>query len=134
MITIARADLRRMLHRRGLVLTGLLAPALLAVAIIGIREALHIVNPAEHPIAGGPDLLAFATFVTLVSVVFGTVIGAIFGAEDVAGGTLRYILLTGCSRLRLYLVRVPLVALVALLVALPGLVLMIVGAFVLPHA
>ena len=134
MIGIASADLRRMLRRRGLVMTGLLAPAGIALAIAATVQILHVVNPTEHPIAGGEALLDLAAFVTLVSMVFGTVIGAMFGAEDVANGTLRYILLTGCSRLRLYLIRIPLVALVAIAVGLPALVILIVGAFVLPHA
>ena len=37
------------------------------------------------------------------------------------------LLLTGCSRLRLFFVRVPLVALVAIIVALPALLIMIIG-------
>ena len=133
MIAIARAELRRMLKRRGLILAGLLAPALIALAIAVTFEILHIVNPGEHPVVGGTDLLGFASAIAIISVIFGTVIGAIFGAEDVANGTLRYLLLTGCSRLRLFLIRVPLVALVAILVALPALVILIVGAFALPH-
>ena len=133
MIPIARADLRRMLRRRGLILTGLLAPTVVALAIVVILAILHITNPAEHPVAGGEDLLLLASFVTTIAVIFGTVIGAMFGAEDVANGTLRYLLLTGCSRLRLFFVRVPLVALVAIVVALPALLIMIIGAYVLPH-
>lgn len=134
MTAIARADLRRMLRRRGLVLTGLLAPAGIALAIAAVAQILHVTDPAEHPTAGGASLLDLAAFVTLVSMVFGTVIGAMLGAEDVANGTLRYILLTGCSRLRLYLVRIPLVALVAIAVGVPALLILIVGAFALPHA
>ena len=59
MIPIARADLRRMLRRRGLILTGFLAPTVVALAIVVILAVLHITNPAEHPVAGGEDLPAF---------------------------------------------------------------------------
>lgn len=133
MITIALADLRRMFKRRGLILAGILAPAVIALGIAVTFEVLHIVNPTKHPDAGGRDLLELATATSLVSMIFGTVIGAMFGAEDVANGTLRYILLTGCSRLRLFLIRVPLVAIVAIVVALPALLILIIAAFVLPH-
>lgn len=133
MIAIARADLRRMFKRRGLILAGILAPAVIALAIAITFEVLHIVRPADNPTAGGADLLSFASAVALISTVFGTVIGAMFGAEDVANGTLRYILLTGCSRVRLFLIRVPLVAIVAIAVALPALLILIIASFVLPH-
>lgn len=133
MIAIARAELRRMFRRRGLILAGILAPALIALGIAVTLEVLHIVRPAEHPVVGGQDLLGFAGAVGLVSTIFGTVIGAMFGAEDVANGTLRYLLLTGTSRLRLFLIRVPLVAIVAIVVALPALLILIIASFALPH-
>ena len=87
MIPIARADLRRMLRRRGLILTGLLAPTVVALAIVVILAVLHITNPAEHPVAGGEDLLLLASFVTTIAVIFGTVIGAMFGHPLHARGT-----------------------------------------------
>jgi ABC-type transport system involved in multi-copper enzyme maturation permease subunit len=83
---------------------------------------------------GGASFFSFVSLLGIISVVFGTVIGAIFGAEDVASGTLRYILLTGFSRLRLFLIRIPVLAIVAIGAALPAFVLLLIGALILPHA
>ena len=134
MIAVARADLRRMLARRGLVLASVLVPVAIVLVLAAVLMFLHTRNAVEHPIVGGASFFSFVSIIGIISVVFGTVIGAIFGAEDVASGTLRYILLTGFSRLRLFLTRIPVLAIVAIGVALPAFVLLLIGALILPHA
>lgn len=133
MIGVARADLRRMLSRRGLILASVIVPVAIVLILAGVRLFLHSRNPVDHPIVGGESFFAFVSVIGIVSVVFGTVIGAMFGAEDATSGTLRYILLTGYSRLRLYLTRIPVLAIVAIGVALPAFLLLLIGALVLPH-
>lgn len=134
MIAVARAELRRMLARRGLIVTSVLVPAAIVLVLAAVRLFLHSRNPLAHPVVGGESFFTFVSIIGIVSVVFGTVIGAMFGAEDVTSGTLRYILLTGYSRLRLFLSRIPVLAIVAIGVALPAFVLLLIGALILPHA
>ncbi|MEI6626621.1 MAG: hypothetical protein WCO40_09770 [Thermoleophilia bacterium] len=134
MIAVAQADLRRMLARRGLILTSVIVPVAIVLVLVGVRIFLHSHNPVAHTTVGGETLFAFVSIIGIVSVVFGTVIGAMFGAEDVTSGTLRYILLTGFSRLRLFVTRIPVLAIVAVGVALPAFVLLLIAALVLPHA
>lgn len=133
MITVARADLHRMLARRGLILASVLVPVAIALVLAAVLMFLHVRNPVEHPTVGGASFFSLVSIVAIISVVFGTVIGAIFGAEDVANGTLRYILLTGFSRLQLFFTRIPVLAIVAIVVALPAFFLMLIGALILPH-
>ena len=134
MIAVARADLRRMLARRGLILASALVPVAIVLVLAAVLMFLHVRNAVDHPSVGGSSFFSFVSLLGIISVVFGTVIGAIFGAEDVANGTLRYILLTGFSRLRLFLTRIPVLAIVAIGVALPAFVLLLIGALILPHA
>ena len=134
MIAVARADLRRMLARRGLILASVLIPVAIVLVLAAVLMFLHVRNAVDHPSVGGSSFFSFVSLLGIISVVFGTVIGAIFGAEDVANGTLRYILLTGFSRLRLFLTRIPVLAIVAIGVALPAFVLLLIGALILPHA
>ncbi len=125
MIAVARAELGRMLRRRGLVITAVAIPAAVVVvnAII-IKMVLH---------TRGASMLTDGELVAFFLLIFATLIGATLGAEDTANGTLRYILLTGFSRIRLYLVRLPIVAIVGILVSLPALLLLIIDYVVLPN-
>jgi hypothetical protein len=133
MITVAVAELRRMLSRRGLILTSVIVPVGIVLIVSIARLVLHSRDAAAHPIVGGASLFEFHQVIVVISVIFGTVMGAMFGAEDVANGTLRYILLTGYSRVRLYVTRVPVLLIVAIVVAIPAFVLLAVCALVLPH-
>ncbi len=134
MIAVARAELGRMLRRRGLVITAVAIPAAAVVVIAIIEMVLYSRSPLESPIAGGSSMLTGSgQLVAFLLVILATLIGATLGAEDTVNGTLRYILLTGFSRIRLYLVRLPIVAIVGILVSLPALLLLIIAAVVLPH-
>ncbi len=133
MIAVARAELGRMLRRRGLVITAVAIPAVVVVVIAIIQMVLHTRNPQEYPIVGGSSMLSAGQLVAYFLLILATLIGATLGAEDTVNGTLRYILLTGFSRIRLYLVRLPIVAIIGILVSLPALLLLIIAAVVLPH-
>ncbi len=134
MIAVALADISRLTRRRGLMLSGLLVPIGIVLLVTAVMVILHARDPFEHPAVGGRALLDAVTLISLVTMIFGTLIGAIVGAEDSANGTLRYILLTGFSRLRLFLVRVPVVLVASIAIALPALVLLILAALILPSS
>jgi hypothetical protein len=126
-LTIARqmiwADLLRLRKKRGfmaLVLVVVLAPVVIAT---GYNVIEHASNPAAHGPAGG--LHNFARLLELLGVFMGPVaavlIGAEAGAGDLAAGVFRDNVLTGRSRMALFLARIPAALIVTLTVSALGL-------------
>jgi ABC-type transport system involved in multi-copper enzyme maturation permease subunit len=112
-LTVARqmisADLLRLRKKKGfmaLVVAVVLAPL---VIWTGYQVIEHASNPAQYGPAGG--LEHFARMLSLLGVFMGPVaavlIGAEAGAGDLAAGVFRDNVLTGRSRLALFLSRVP---------------------------
>jgi ABC-type transport system involved in multi-copper enzyme maturation permease subunit len=112
-VTVARqlvwAELLRLRKKRGfmaLVLAAVLAPL---VVWTGYAVIEHASNPAQYGPAGG--LQHFSKMLNLLGVFMGPVaavlIGAEAGAGDLAAGVFRDNVLTGRSRLALFLARIP---------------------------
>lgn len=101
MIDLIAADLLKLRRRRGLWLTTLLLPAALVVLI----TVLSLVGAVEGD-GGSTFVEDFAYATTLIATVTAVLVGARLGSEERAEGTLRYQLLTGMSRGRLYLSKV----------------------------
>jgi hypothetical protein len=103
------ADLLRLRKKRGfmaLVLAAVLGPL---VIWTGYQVIEHASNPAHYGPAGGLD--HFSHMLDLLGVFMGPVaavlIGAEAGAGDLAAGVFRDNVLTGRSRLALFLARIP---------------------------
>jgi ABC-type transport system involved in multi-copper enzyme maturation permease subunit len=95
-IGLVRADLLKLRRRRGLWAAVLLAPAL----VTGLAAIGTILSDERlAPVTYGDDV-AFAA--TLVCQLVAVVVGARLGSEEHALGTLRYQVLTGTARARLY--------------------------------
>jgi hypothetical protein len=116
------ADLLRLRKKRGfmaLVLVMVLAPIVIATGYDVIR---HASDPAAHPAAGG--LHNYARLLDMLGVFMGPVaavlIGAEAGAGDLAAGVFRDNVLTGRSRLALFLARIPAALVVCLTVTALG--------------
>jgi hypothetical protein len=80
----------------------------LPVLFYGIRLIYHVSDPARYAPAGAPS--AFATAVTLMDefgFLIATALGATAGTGDLTDGMFRHLVITGRSRLALYLARVP---------------------------
>jgi hypothetical protein len=112
-VTVARqmigAELLRLRRKRGfvaLVLAAVLAPV---VIVFGYDAIEHASNPASYGPAGG--LHNYARLLDLLGVFMGPVaavlIGAEAGAGDLAAGVFRDNVLTGRSRIALFLARIP---------------------------
>ncbi len=112
-VTVARqmvwAELLRLRKKRGfmaLVLAAVLGPL---VIWTGYQVIEHASNPAQYDPAGG--LQHFSRMLSLLGVFMGPVaavlIGAEAGAGDLAAGVFRDNVLTGRSRLALFLARIP---------------------------
>jgi hypothetical protein len=80
----------------------------LPVIFYGIRAIYHLSDPAHYGPAGTPS--AFATAGTLMAefgFIAAVVLGATAGTSDLTDGMFRHLVITGRSRLALYLARIP---------------------------
>lgn len=80
----------------------------LPVLFYGFRLAFHLADPAHFGSAGAPS--AFATTGTLMAefgFIAAVALGATAGTTDLTDGMFRHLVITGRSRLALYLVRIP---------------------------
>jgi len=125
------AEFLKLRKRRGMLLTCLLLAVGVMVVVNAFLVAYHASNPAKYAPAGGVQgftlsLQVFAFTALLAAVI----IGATAGAQDVSSGVLRSLVVTGQSRLKLGLVRIPGGLLVLLPILALGYGLEVVVAFV----
>jgi len=107
-LALVSADLLKLRRRRGLVAVV----ALLTVGAIAISNAiielLHLVDATAHGPAGGVTMLGHQAFtIGALGAVAAAVVGAVTGAGDLEAGVYRDLVVTGRSRLALYLSRLP---------------------------
>jgi hypothetical protein len=80
----------------------------LPVIFYGIRLLYHLADPSRYAPAGAPN--AFATVGTLMAefgFIAAATLGATAGTSDLTDGMFRHLVITGRSRLALYLARIP---------------------------
>jgi hypothetical protein len=80
----------------------------LPVIFYGIRAIYHLSDPAHNGPAGASS--AFATAVTVMAefgFIVAVLLGATAGTDDVTDGMFRQLVITGRSRIALYLARIP---------------------------
>jgi hypothetical protein len=105
LIATKHLELRK---RRGLMVAVALLTAGIPVLVLGIRLAFHALDPASFAPAGSPS-----GFTTLTNVMaeFGFIVAAALGttagSTDLSDGVFRHLVITGRSRLALYLARIP---------------------------
>ncbi len=106
MITASLTELRR---RRGLMVALVLMSIGLPGLFVTIRLLLHAFAPLTNPPAGG-DLIftvLVAGFLPTFAFISAAVAGCTAGSRDLAEGVFRHLVITGRSRLALYLARIP---------------------------
>jgi hypothetical protein len=105
LITTKHLELRK---RRGLMITVLVMTIAPAVLILGLRLAFHLFDPAHYGPAGSPSVFAaIANLTAEFGFIIAAVVGAAAGTTDLNDGVFRYLVVTGRSRLALYLARIP---------------------------
>jgi hypothetical protein len=106
MITTRMMELRR---RRGLMVALILVTVGIPAVFLVIRLLLHAFAPHSYGPAGGYDV--FTGLVAGVLYVFGFIVaatlGATAGSADLSEGMFRHLVVTGRSRLAIYLARIP---------------------------
>jgi hypothetical protein len=102
------AKLLELRKRRTVMIVTVTFTVVLPVAFYAARLLTHLSDPARHAPSGAPD--AFATAVTLMDefgFLIAAALGAIAGTADLTDGMFRHLVITGRSRLALYLARIP---------------------------
>src|SRR3954453_12129318 len=99
-------ELRR---RRGLMLALLMVTVGLPTIFLAVRLLLHAVAPHTYGPAGGYDIYTALTVGVLytLGVLVAATLGATAGSVDLAEGMFRHLVVTGRSRIALYLARIP---------------------------
>ncbi len=105
LITAKHLELRK---RRGVMTSVLILTLALPVLVLGFRLAFHLFDPKSYGPAGSPT-----TFQSLCNPMaeFGFIVAAVLGAtagtSDLTEGMFRHLVITGRSRVALYLSRIP---------------------------
>jgi ABC-type transport system involved in multi-copper enzyme maturation permease subunit len=102
------ADLLKLRKRRGLVtVAGLLTVGAIVITY-AVMEILHLVNSAKHGPAGGIANLGHGAFVlTMLGAVAAAIVGSVASSGDSDAGVYRELVVTGRSRVSLFLSRIP---------------------------
>jgi hypothetical protein len=105
LIATKHLELRK---RRGLMITVAVMIIGPTVLILGLRLAFHLFDPAHYGPAGAPSVFAaLANLMAEFGFIVAAVIGAAAATTDLNDGVFRYLVITGRSRLALYLARIP---------------------------
>ena len=106
MITTRFMELRK---RRGLMIALIAVNIGIPVVFLGVRLITHAVDPRSYGPAGGYSI--FTTLVLGFMYIFGFIVAAVVGCTagsvDLTDGIFRHLVITGRSRLALYLARIP---------------------------
>ncbi len=77
------------------------------VIFYGVREIYHLSDPARYGPAGGDGFANVVTLIAEFGFIAAVMLGATAGTGDLTDGMFRHLVITGRSRLALYLARIP---------------------------
>jgi ABC-type transport system involved in multi-copper enzyme maturation permease subunit len=131
-IPMVGADLLKLRKKRGTLIWAMvlaIAPIVIFFAVTAIQ---HSSNPAKYEPAGG--LHAFSDGLRVLALFFGPLAAILIGVEagtgDASAGVFRDLVVTGRSRLSLFLSRLPAALALCWAVIFTGFVLLLAGSFV----
>jgi hypothetical protein len=105
LITTKNLEIRK---RRGLMITMVVLIVLPTVLFYGFRLLFHAVDPHTYTPAGNPGNFSQLTNLTAeFGFIAAAALGAAAGTTDLTDGMFRHLVITGRSRLALYLARIP---------------------------
>jgi len=106
MIATRVMELRK---RRGLMIALIVVNIGFPAVFLLIRLLAHAVAPHDNPPAGGYDIfrVLVAGFLPTFGFIVATTAGCTAGSRDLTEGMFRHLVVTGRSRLALYLARIP---------------------------
>jgi ABC-type transport system involved in multi-copper enzyme maturation permease subunit len=128
------ATAQTIVGRRGTFWSTVALALLAVIATAVIRTIVNARNPEIHPSIGGAIFVENAGgLIFFIGILGSVLVGALAGSYDVAQGTMRYLLMTGVSRIGIYATRAVALVLCVYVALLPAVVLMLVLALVLPQ-
>jgi len=102
------ADLLKLRRNRGLAAVTTVLTVVAVAITVAVMELLHVSNGAKHGPAGGVTNLAhLAALVAMLGAAAAAIVGSRIGAGDKDAGVYRELVVTGRSRVALYLSRIP---------------------------
>jgi hypothetical protein len=105
LITTKNLEIRK---RRGLMITMVVLIVLPTVLFYGLRLLFHAVDPHTYAPAGSPGNFSQLTnLIAEFGFIAAAALGAAVGTTDLSDGMFRHLVITGRSRLALYLARIP---------------------------
>jgi hypothetical protein len=105
LITTKNLEIRK---RRGLMITMVVLIIVPTVLFYGLRLLFHAVDPHSYGLAGSPGQFSGATnLLDEFGFIAAAALGAAAGTTDLSDGMFRHLVITGRSRLALYLARIP---------------------------
>jgi hypothetical protein len=107
-LRLIRAEILKLVTRRGLMIASLLLTVGATVATFAILAVLHATDPTHHKLIGGIAHFDDGMYsLTQLATIAAVLIGATAGAGDLATGFFRSLVVTGRPRLSLFNARVP---------------------------
>jgi len=105
LITTKNLEIRK---RHGLIITVAVLLVVPTVLIYGLRLLFHAVDPHSYGLAGDPAIFSQLTnLMAEFGFIAAVALGAAAGTTDLSDGMFRHLVITGRSRLALYLARIP---------------------------
>jgi ABC-type multidrug transport system permease subunit len=105
LITTKNLEIRK---RRGLMITMVVLIIVPTVLFYGLRLIFHAVDPHGYALAGSPQFFSQSTnLIDEFGFIAAAALGAAAGTTDLSDGMFRHLVITGRSRLALYLARIP---------------------------
>jgi hypothetical protein len=105
LITTKHLELRK---RRGLMTALAVLILALPVLLLGFRLLFHLIDPTKYGPAGSPSIFGGVSNVLAeFGFIAAATLGAAAGTTDLSDGMFRHLVITGRSRLSLYLARIP---------------------------
>jgi ABC-type transport system involved in multi-copper enzyme maturation permease subunit len=126
-MTMLAAEIRRIVGRRGTYWSAILVG-------FGAVVIMIIVRISQSGDAGGTELLDAMDPISTVATLMAVLVGALAGSYDTAQGTMRYLVMTGVPRRRLYITRVLGTAIAIIISCLPAIALAIAAAYLCRHS
>ena len=106
--SLIRAKMLELRRRRVLMAVAVAFTVALPVILYGIRLIYHLSDPARYAPAGAPNIFATAgTVMDEFGFIIAIALGATAGTSDLTDGMFRHLVITGRSRVALYLARIP---------------------------
>lgn len=105
LVTTKNLEIRK---RRGLMITMVVLIVAPTVLLYALRLLFHAVDPNSYGPAGSPDLFSeVSNLISGLGFIAAATLGATAGTTDLTDGMFRHLVITGRSRVALYLARIP---------------------------